>query len=287
MFQQSPTLTKRFFAVALIAAFALPCLTGCANNTPETESSTEATTETAQTTEAETESTTEAATEAPTQTAAVASTEATTEKDNTPKTKAEIAAYVNTAFAVTKRQAKSVTNTWKRGSNYQNVLDLGKLGTLLPQIQAIVQSVMDANMKTTEPNITYTGADIAANFPPANATASLSASAVQSASCTKRGNEYIIKITAKPETNPTPGKDSGAFCNLLTDKQITDPVPLSFDSVICDYYGTSCELHVDIATGRITYLYSSIPLILKVKPSGVTLTGKVGLQFEEKWTVQY
>lgn len=288
MIQQSPILTKSLFAATLVAAFTLPCLTGCANDAPEAESSTETTVGIITTAEAETESFTEAVTETATEAATVTTTqkptETTTEKDNTPKTKAEIAAYVNTAFATTKREAKSVTNTYLRGSNYQNIVDVGNSVPL----ESTLQSLMKSLLKEEHPNKSYTGAEIASAFPPANAKAALTADAIKTASCQKSGSKYIIKITVKPDVSPKPGSGSGAFCNILTPNQITDPVPpaLKIRNVKCSYDGASCELHVDIATGRILYLSNNMPLVLSVDALAMK-NCRIGLQFEEKWTVQY
>lgn len=196
-----------------------------------------------------------------------------------------IVPYFVNGMNMVKSNSKSVTNTWKDATNYQNIVEVGNSTVA----QSVVQSLMRTFLKEETPNLTYTSReDITAYFPPATQNGcTLSPGDVESASCTEDGNTYKISLKLKPDTNPEYGQGSGAVANIITDNQITDPLPsfIKISNIMRNYQGSSVEAIIDKPTGHILNYYTNLPMILNL--TALSMNGEIGLQFEEKWEVAW
>lgn len=185
------------------------------------------------------------------------------------------------AFSGVKTNAKSINQPKKNAYNYDSHVDAG--GNSL--IEGIAKALMGSLLKEEETNVTYTGADIAANFPPAGATCGLTKDDIKSIDCKEEGDYYIITVVVKPAKNPKAGEKVGAVASVLTKESIEEPLKqygltgLTFD---CDYHATTAEAKIEKSTGNLVEYYFDLPMYLYVD-------GKysVGLGFEEWWTVAY
>lgn len=195
----------------------------------------------------------------------------------TPKAQYE---YFMNSFTNVKKTAKSVTVYKKEGSNYQGIADAGPFSSVLA-------GLMKNLLKAEEPNETYTGADIMANFPPSGTTCNLKTSNIKSIQCKEEGDYYIITITCVKETNPTAGNGVGAIGSIITRQQIMDPISgvpgLKNLDPTCAYENVNCEAKIEKATGNMVHYYIDLPLILFFEKQGF----RVGLEFKEWWNIEY
>ncbi len=198
-------------------------------------------------------------------------------------TKREQFDYFVKSFNNVKTNAKTVTNVWKKGSNYKSYVDLGSLSFL----NSTVQGLMSSLLKEETPNAEYTGEDIKANFPPVGTTCNLKTDDIQDLKFEEDGDYYIVTITCKKETNPTAGSGIGAIANALTKEAIKTPIaniPLVNKlEPTCAYENVKCEAKIEKATGNMVEYYFDMPLILSFETQNL----HIGLEFEERWTVAY
>lgn len=192
--------------------------------------------------------------------------------------------FVNSVNMV-KSNSAGVINTWKNATNYNNIVDVN--GNSL--LQKAAQSLMNSFLKEETPNASYnTREDINAYFPPAGQTGcGLNAADVDAAECVDNGNTYKITLKLKPDTNPQYGHGSGAVANIITDNQITDPVPsfIRISNVVCAYQGSLVQADIDKSTGHILDYYTKLPIIMSF--TALSMNGSIGLQFEEKWEIAW
>ncbi len=214
-------------------------------------------------------------------------TATTAKKYAKPSTNAEIAAYYKTAITNAKTKAKKATFTYNSTTNYKGYVDAGGNSTL----SSIGSFLMNSFLKEKEPNEVHTD-NIANVLPPSNATCHLTASDINKATCTDKGSYFFVTILLKPDKNPKNGYGSGSICSIITPKQITDAAGsyINISNIICEYDGAYCEANIDKATGHLTYIYTRLPMYLSLhaqKAIIIDTDAKVGLQFEEKWTIAY
>lgn len=185
------------------------------------------------------------------------------------------------AFKGVKTNAKSATKVKKNAYNYDEHVDAG--GN--PIIEAAGKGLMGSFLKAEETNVTYTGADIAGNFPPSGATCGLTKDDIKSIDCKEEGGYYIITVVVKPAKNPKAGEKVGAVASVLTKESIQDPnkdVPI-INSLEpnCDYHATTAEAKIEKSTGNLVEYYFDLPMYLYMGEFSV------GLGFEEWWTIAY
>lgn len=197
----------------------------------------------------------------------------------------KIAPYFISSMNMVKSQSSSVTNTWKNATNYNNIIDVNGSSVL----QKIAQSLMNSFLKEETPNTTYTSRDdINSFFPPAGAgSCNLQTSDIESAECSDNGNTYQITLKLKADTNPEIGQGSGSVANILTQSQITDPVPafINISNVMCEYQGAVVQAVIEKKTGHILNYYTKLPMVMGF--TALSMDGSIGLQFEEKWEVAW
>lgn len=201
-----------------------------------------------------------------------------------PQTKEEIVEYYKAANAKVKLQAKSVTRTYNRASNYNGVIETGNN----PILSRIGKAVMGRFLTEDLEPKTFTQRDeIADAFPPSNAVCGLSAEEVESATCTDKGDFYEIEIHMLPEVDPVNGKGTGAVGTIITKQEITDAVAgyVEISEIHCDYENVYLIASIDKNTGDITELYVHMPMYLNLSALGMDC--KVGLCFEDRYTVEW
>ena len=185
------------------------------------------------------------------------------------------------AFKGVKTNAKSVTQVKKNAYNYNEHVDAG--GN--PIIEGAGKGLMGSLLKAEDTNVTYTGADIAGNFPPSGATCGLTKDDIKSIDCKEEGNYYIITVVVKPAKNPKAGEKVGAVATILTPESIKEPIKdvpiINSLEPNCDYQATTAEAKIEKSTGNLVEYYFDLPMILYMGDYSV------GLGFEEWWTVAY
>ena len=210
-------------------------------------------------------------------------TSTTSKTSSKPTTKAEIASYYKTAINTAKTKAKSATLTYTNTSNYKDVVEAGSLSR-------IGSYLMNSFLGEKTPNEVHT-TDIAAALPPKNTTSHLTAADIKTANCTDKGTYYFVTILLYPDKNIKAGYGSGSICNAVDPQDVYDAASsyINISNIVCEYDGAYCEANIDKATGHITYLYTRLPMYLSLHAEKLTanVDGKVGLQFEEKWTITY
>ena len=185
------------------------------------------------------------------------------------------------AFNGVKTDAKSVTQLKKNAYNYDTHVDAK--GNVI--IESAGKALMGSLLKEEETNVTYTGADIAANFPPAGATCGLTKNDVKSIDCKEEGNYYVITIVAKDAVNPKAGEKVGAIATILTKESIQEPIKdvpiINSLEPKCDYKATTAIAKIEKDSGKLVEYYFDLPMYLYMGDYSV------GLGFEEWWTVTY
>lgn len=185
------------------------------------------------------------------------------------------------AFNGVKTNAKSVTQTKKNAYNYDEHVDAG--GNMI--IESAGKGLMGSLLKEEETNVTYTGADIAGNFPPSGATCGLTKADIKSIDCKEEGNYYVITVVVKGAVNPTAGEKVGAVASILTKESIQEPIKdvpiINSLEPKCDYKETTAIAKIEKSTGNLVEYYFDLPMYLFMGDYSV------GLGFEEWWTVAY
>lgn len=185
------------------------------------------------------------------------------------------------AFNGVKTNAKSATLVKKNAYNYEQ--HVNAKGNAV--VESAGKGLMGRLLKEEEVNTTYTGADIAANFPPAGATSGLQKSDIQDISCKEEGNYYIITVVVKGAVNPSAGEKVGAVATILTKESIQDPIKsipvLNRLEPKCDYKATTGVAKIEKDSGRLVEYNFDLPMYLYMDDYSI------GLGFQEWWTVAY
>lgn len=201
-----------------------------------------------------------------------------------PKTKAEIAAYYQAALARAKDSAASVTLIQKKGTNYNGVVEAGNN----PFLGTVAKSLMNSFLKEENPNTVYASrADIFNNFIPRGTDCHLTESDLDEAFCEDGGDIFTIFVKVKPDENPNAGYGSGAVGSVITKAEIESAVngKVKLENVVCRYDGAYSTIKVEKATGNLLEIQSTLPMYLCLNAMG--LDCRIGLQFDEYWTVQW
>lgn len=204
-------------------------------------------------------------------------------ENSMPATTSEIAAYLKTAMDKVKSKAASATLLAENNTNYNNVIEVGNSAIL----NRIAQSLMNRFLTPGEPNTTFTGADIQANFPPEGMACNLTAADLETASCREEGDFYLISAVLKKDVNPKAGYGSGSVCSIITEDQIlaaTEGI-INISNIRCEYDGVTVTAKIEKATGNLTALHTTLPMYLNL--TALRIDCRLGLQFEEEWAVTW
>lgn len=231
--------------------------------------------------EATTAATSETTTAASNETTTAANTD--TPASGAPKTTAEILAYYNTAANNIKTKAKSVTRNYE---DYQHNEDKLVLPSLL---QEAGKGLIGSFLKKNETPQTYDGADaIKGGFPiPGESYVSkLTEAEIKSATCNDTGSEYEITIVANTEKNPTYGQGVSSGFEIIKSEDVMNAAGFIVKSFDTEYYDCTVKCKVDKATGNITWINFSTPIIMNVA-SKIGIDATVGMTFVKDYTVTY
>lgn len=147
-------------------------------------------------------------------------------------------------------------------------------------------------------NQTYTGADIATNFPPVGATCSLTYNEVKDFEFTETENYYEISFKVKGETNPTRGKGVGAVATIVTKEELETAMKNEIDPTMSDedfrqimkvnsrYNDVTVKATIDKATGNMIEYYVDTPYVMEMNMMEM-LKMNIGIGTAEKWKIAY
>lgn len=207
-------------------------------------------------------------------------------------TKEGIVAYYKAAHAKVLSSAKSVVKTYDNTLNYNQVLEIGGNDTLA----GIAQSLMGQFMKEDTEEHPFSGADIAANFPPAGKdTSGLTPDMVSEATCTEENGKYIIKIKINStEDNYDTGAMTGNLVTIVNESDVTNAAGslVSLDGLENRYVGANITATIDKATGNLETLETYAPSYMYFAQATAAFVIKVndcriGLEYQQKWRVEY
>lgn len=192
--------------------------------------------------------------------------------------------YFIRSFENVKKNAKSVELYWRHDSNYKNIVDVPA------GLSSLADALMEKNLKSGDvAGEKYTGEDIKANFPPEGVeSCNLKTSDIKEIKLTEDEKYYEITIVCKNSVNAVAGEGAGSIASVLTTNQIYDPIaniPVvkNIGEPTCNYEAVTCVAKIEKSTGNLVHYYTNVPLILSFEKVKV----RVGLQFEEKWKIQY
>lgn len=201
-----------------------------------------------------------------------------------PETKDEITAYYVAALNRAKTDAAAVTLVQKKSTNYNGVVEAGDN----PLLGSLAKSLMKSFLKEENPNTEYTARqDIQSNFIPRGTESHLTKQDVSEASIEEQGDFYILRVKLRPDDNPKAGYGSGAVGSIITKEEIDTAVDgkIKMENVVCAYDGAVSQIKVEKATGNLLEIRSQLPMYLCLRAMG--LDCRIGLQFDEYWTVRW
>lgn len=191
-----------------------------------------------------------------------------------------------TAMAKAKSSAKTVTHTKTGATNYNGIVEAGKLSS-------IASSLMGMFMKESEPNEVIDKAEL----PPKAGAANLTKATVKSATVKEEGNFQVVTINMKNATDPKAGADGiGSVANVIEESQITGAIGsvpgLALNGISIDYENVYVTCKIEKSTGNMTYLLVDAPCVLKIANAKVPLLGtvdnaKVGIECKDEYTLAY
>lgn len=200
--------------------------------------------------------------------------------------------YYKTAHAKVLAEAKSVTRTLDNNTNYKEYLEVGGNSTLAGVAKTLMGMFLAAN---TEP-APFSGADIAANFPPSgNSCAGLTADMIGDYSVKEEGDNYIITLTINSsEESPDLGEKSANLVSVVEASQVEDAAAgfVSFEGLRNEYIAPTVTATINKTTGQMTALHTLTPSYMKFDKATVAFVVNVnnvgiGLQYEQEWTIEW
>ncbi len=199
-----------------------------------------------------------------------------------PTTTAEVIAYYNEAANKIKPNATQIVR------NYQDMRHNAEKLELPSAVQSIGEGLISTFLKKDETPVTWTGADITANFPVngADHTSKLTEADVVSATCTDNGSTYEITIVAKTVQNPDPSSNFANSFEYIKESDVMDAAGTIVKTFNTEYYDCTINCTVDKATGNITHYNFATPIVMNVDTK-LFVSGTVGMTFEKDYTITY
>ncbi len=272
---------------AILAAcvlFASGCGTKPEENKPENKTTVQAaSTEISQTAETVKDEETTAAEQSETQESTLAET--TLEAETTaPASTQEIVALFNESANKIKAEASKVVKNYEK-----RIVNEDKL--VIPELlESTAKSLMTTLMKDdTDPIVYDTKEDIRNEFlvPDQSYVSRLKADAVEKATCTDNGKEYVVYLKLKNQENPTAGSGVGAVCDVIEAAEVAEGAPF-IEKFTTKYYNCEVKATIDKASGRVTHISYSTPLVLEATVNMFgTHNAAVGLTFVKDYTITY
>ena len=199
-----------------------------------------------------------------------------------PQGTAAIVEYYNTAVNKVKTSAKSVTRNFEDNQHNEDKL-------VVPSaLQSTGSKLISTFLKPNNTPETYEGATIKEKFPlPGEGfTSMLTANEVESAECKDNGSEYEIVIVAKTEKNPTAGNGVAKGFEIIKTDDVMDAAGFIVKSFETEYYNCTVKCKIDKATGNITWINFSTPVVMNVSTK-IGIDAQVGMTFVKDYTVTF
>ncbi|MBQ2694971.1 MAG: hypothetical protein IJF57_05410 [Clostridia bacterium] len=279
---------------AIISAILAACVlfaSGCGTKPEENKPENETTVRTAASTVSQTaeavkdEETTVPAQSSNLQTAPAETTlEAETTAPAAPASTQEIVALFNESANRIKPEASKVVKNYEK-----RIVNEDKL--VIPELlESTAKSLMTTLMKDdTDPIVYDTKEDIRNEFlvPDQSYVSRLKADAVEKATCTDNGKEYVVYLKLKNQENPTAGSGVGAVCDVIEAAEVAEGAPF-IEKFTTKYYNCEVKATIDKASGRVTHISYSTPLVLEATVNMFgTHDAAVGLTFVKDYTITY
>lgn len=182
--------------------------------------------------------------------------------------------YVD-ALNKAKSSATKVTRVRTSASNYKDHVKAGMLSS-------VAKSLMGTFMKEDT-----TPVDIDKNdLPPKGLNCTLDASAVDKVDVQKDGDNTIVTIVTKAESNPKAGSGIGSAVSIIEESTITSAVEgvIEISNIKLDYDPCTLKATID-ASGNLVALYVQAPCILSLSAMGID--AEVGIDCEDEFVIAY
>ncbi len=191
------------------------------------------------------------------------------------------------AITSAKSSATSVVRVKDGALNYNGIVEAGGLSevgkTLMDQFMVGSEAEIETKNEPWEKE----------KLPPEGAACNLTVNGIQNISCKENGDEYIITVVAKNETNPKPGADGvGSISNVIQESSITGAIGsfplLKLENIGLAYENVTTVATIDKATGNLKYLKVNAPCVLSLTAKmGISVNAKVGIQVITEYEVKY
>lgn len=201
-----------------------------------------------------------------------------------------IVEYYKAAHAKVLSSATKANHTYNNTLNYNDTLDIGGNSTLAK----VAKSLMNTFMKEETNKASYTGSDIAANFPGKNVQ-NLTADMLSQASYVEEGNNYVLtlKINSTEDAYDT-GEKTGCLTDIINEKEVTDAAGsmVSLEGLENRYIGATVTATIDKTTGNMIAFDSDVPSYMCFSKATaakfITVENcRIGLEYKQTWTIEY
>ena len=199
-----------------------------------------------------------------------------------PSSKADIVNLYNESANKIKTNASKVTR------NFEDLQHNSEYTEMPGALQSIGSGLISSFLKKNETPVDYTGADINANFPVKGETyvSKVTEADLSDATCTDDGTNYNITLKFNECTDPTTNGCAVAF-NIIKPEEVYNAAKV-VKSFSCRYYDAVIECKIDKATGNMTWVKFTLPMVLSVTAQVLaTLDAKVGMTFIDDYTITY
>ncbi len=199
-----------------------------------------------------------------------------------PSSPAEIIKLYNESANKIKTNASKVTR------NFEDLQHNSEYTEMPGALQSIGTGLINQFLKKDETPVEYTGADIQANFPVKGESyvSKITEADIASATCNDDGTNYNITLKFNECTDPE-GTGCAAAFNVIKPDEVYSAAKV-VKNFSCRYYDAVIECKIDKASGNITWIKFTLPMVLSVTAQVVvTLDAKVGMTFIDDYTITY
>lgn len=199
-----------------------------------------------------------------------------------PSSPAEIIKLYNESANKIKTNASKVTR------NFEDLQHNSEYTEMPGALQSIGTGLISQFLKKDETPVDYTGADIQANFPVKGESyvSKITEADIASATCNDDGTNYNITLKFNECTDPE-GTGCAAAFNVIKPDEVYSAAKV-VKNFSCRYYDAVIECKIDKASGNITWIKFTLPMVLSVTAKVVvTLDAKVGMTFVDDYSITY
>lgn len=199
-----------------------------------------------------------------------------------PSSPAEIIKLYNESANKIKTNASKVTR------NFEDLQHNSEYTEMPGALQSIGTGLISQFLKKNETPVDYTGADIQANFPVKGESyvSKITEADIASATCNDDGTNYNITLKFNECTDPE-GTGCAAAFNVIKPDEVYSAAKV-VKNFSCRYYDAVIECKIDKASGNITWIKFTLPMVLSVTAQVVvSLDAKVGMTFVDDYSITY